>query len=313
MRTSAPAVQNAAFAAVLALVLAATACRSSPTPSPTPTVSPTPTSTPTPLSQPELKYRLISYYGTVFYCDPDYHPIGSPTIEQQHAIEQFPTIQANEDEFAAILAHLGLPQKASYSDAEKLAIYREHKKLSLGVQLAASGSDFAYTLRIGEGQGYAIGGLVTPLGAITEKSREISFNTCPICLSKGTLISTPQGLVPVEQLRAGMAVWTVDGSGARVEGTVAATSSMPVPQGFRLVRLTLADGRSITASPGHPTPDGKGIGQYEAGDLLNGSAVVTAEYVPYDGGATYDLLPSGATGFYWADGILLASTLSGTR
>jgi hypothetical protein len=31
--------------------------------------------------------------------------------------------------------------------------------------------------------------------------------------------------------------------------------------------------------------------------------------VSYDGDATYDILPAGPTGFYWADGILMTSTL----
>jgi hypothetical protein len=38
--------------------------------------------------------------------------------------------------------------------------------------------------------------------------------------------------------------------------------------------------------------------------------VVFLEDVPYEGSATYDLLPSGDTGLYWADGILLGSTLN---
>ena len=32
--------------------------------------------------------------------------------------------------------------------------------------------------------------------------------------------------------------------------------------------------------------------------------------VSYGEGATYDLLPSGDTGFYWANGILVSSTLA---
>jgi hypothetical protein len=32
--------------------------------------------------------------------------------------------------------------------------------------------------------------------------------------------------------------------------------------------------------------------------------------VPYAGERTYDLVPAGATGRYWANGILLSSTLS---
>jgi len=37
--------------------------------------------------------------------------------------------------------------------------------------------------------------------------------------------------------------------------------------------------------------------------------VVRADLVPYAGSATYDLLPAGPTTTYWANGILLASTL----
>jgi hypothetical protein len=35
--------------------------------------------------------------------------------------------------------------------------------------------------------------------------------------------------------------------------------------------------------------------------------------IPYTNGSTYDLLPSGPTGTYFADGILLRSTLAPTR
>jgi len=35
--------------------------------------------------------------------------------------------------------------------------------------------------------------------------------------------------------------------------------------------------------------------------------------VAYSGDRTYDLLPAGPTGFYWAGGILLSSTLSEQR
>jgi hypothetical protein len=38
--------------------------------------------------------------------------------------------------------------------------------------------------------------------------------------------------------------------------------------------------------------------------------VISAERVSYDAGATYDLLPAGDTGIYWADDVPLASTLT---
>jgi len=38
--------------------------------------------------------------------------------------------------------------------------------------------------------------------------------------------------------------------------------------------------------------------------------VVSIENAVYNGGATYDILPAGTTGLYWANGILLKSTLT---
>jgi len=65
----------------------------------------------------------------------------------------------------------------------------------------------------------------------------------------------------------------------------------------------------VTASAGHPTADGRKVGELRAGDRLDGARVVAAMMVHLDDGATYDLLPSGPTGTYWADGVLLGSTL----
>jgi hypothetical protein len=46
---------------------------------------------------------------------------------------------------------------------------------------------------------------------------------------------------------------------------------------------------------------------------FDGSTVVSARRIAYRGGFTYDLLPSGPTGTYFANGVLLGSTLSGHR
>lgn len=280
---------------------------------PLPTITPPPT-TPTQVAQtaPELKYLLIARYGGVFYCDPDYYPIAREGQEQKNALEQFAAIRANSAEFSAILQNLGLPGKADYTADEKLAIYREHKKLTLGVELTASGNIYNYVLRIGEGQGNRIEGTVTQFGDIKELKKEASFNTCPICLAKGTLIDTPSGALPVEQLKQGMSIWTADDSGSRVVAIVAKTATTPVPQSFRMVKVSLGDGRTVTASPGHPSAEGKALGNYSAGDMLDGAQVDRVEYVPYEGSFTYDILPSGKSGVYWANGIPLKSTLAGS-
>jgi hypothetical protein len=51
------------------------------------------------------------------------------------------------------------------------------------------------------------------------------------------------------------------------------------------------------------------VGQLQAGDPLDDGVIRSVALVSYPGYATFDLLPAGATGFYWADGILLASML----
>ena len=51
------------------------------------------------------------------------------------------------------------------------------------------------------------------------------------------------------------------------------------------------------------------LGEVGEGDTVQGAVVIAAELVPYVGGETFDLLPSGPTGRYAIDGIWLGSTL----
>jgi hypothetical protein len=65
----------------------------------------------------------------------------------------------------------------------------------------------------------------------------------------------------------------------------------------------------VTASGQHPTAAGRAIADYKIGDMLDGARVISTSYITYTSGKTYDLLPAGTTGLYWANGILLGSTL----
>jgi hypothetical protein len=85
---------------------------------------------------------------------------------------------------------------------------------------------------------------------------------------------------------------------------------VPVPGTHEVIHLVLSDGRQVWASPGHPTADGRRLGDLAVGEALDGGRIVRMERVRYGLGATYDLLPAGGTGQYWADGILLGSTLA---
>src|SRR5260370_11831866 len=133
---------------------------------------------------------------------------------------------------------------------------------------------------------------------------------CRICLAAATLIATPNGDVAVTNIRPGVLVWTADSDGRRVAARVVEVGSMEVPAGHMMVHLRLADGRELLASPGHRTADGRPLGSLAAGNEVDGSQITLWELVSYAGARTYDLLPAGPTGEYWADGILLSSTLS---
>jgi hypothetical protein len=258
---------------------------------------------------PELKYILIARYTDLFWCDPDLYPIAQEGLEQQRANSQLPTIQANTQEFNAILRQLGLETKTNYPDVEKLLIYRQYKLLNYGLELTGTVSPYNFTLRTGKNQGFRILGTITTSGSIKEVSKETSFNTCPICLAKSTLIDTPLGPIPVEGLRQGMVVWTQDVSGEKIEATLIKTTRTPVTGNFLMIKLTLDDGRMITASPGHPTAENLPLESYGVNNNIDGSEIMEIEKIEYSQQFTYDILPLGQTGLYWANGILLKSTL----
>ena len=113
----------------------------------------------------------------------------------------------------------------------------------------------------------------------------------------------------MEQLQKGSIIWTTDVSGDRIAARVIQTASTFTPVRFKVTKVILDDGRSVTASPGHPTADGRPLGDCQAGDILDGGRVKSAETIVYEGGETYDILPEGNTGLYWANGVLLKSTL----
>jgi hypothetical protein len=288
------------------------------TPGPPPTEGPSPTPVPSTLiptlpsstlSPTELKYRVLEQFPDFFFCDPDFYPIARDD-EMALAQRRFPELQANQEEFQAILSHNGLSGVTTFTDEQKLLIYRDHKKLN-AILFELIGDQYQFHIQTGaEGQqGSLTTGTIDANGSIEIQNQESTFPTCPICLAAGTLIDTPQGFVAVENLQVDDSVWTVNESGERVSAVILRTSRVPVPANHQIVHVILSDGRELWASPGHPTTDGQALGDLKVDDPLDGARVSLLEHLPYDGTTTYDILPSGATGFYWANGILLDSTL----
>jgi hypothetical protein len=278
--------------------------------------TPTPSPTPTPglyYTPPQLKYLLLDHYGEdhFFYCDPDYYPVAHGD-EAEKAVTIFPVIQGEPDVLSAITARKGL--QPPYSNETKLIIYREYKKLGAIILSIVTGDTYSFSLQIGaRGEGLRVSGIVRNDGVILEERSEDASLVCPICLAGETRIDTPAGPVPVMDVRAGILVWTRDADGTRRAVPVVQVVKKPVPAPFQLVHLSLSDGRELLASGGHPTTDGRTLGMLVPGDSLDGAQVIRADLQLSSGGFTYDILPAGDTGVYWANGIPLRSTLFRSR
>lgn len=301
--------------AIAALVLAVAACSAGNSPGPSPTALPIPSpSASATLNAPQLKVVLIERFGPLWYCDPDFYPIAHED-EAALAIQRFEEVKADTDAYEAVLGQLDLAANADFTDAEKLAIYRAWKVLS-AIALESSGGDryrFDYLAKPagGAAQGMRSAGTIASNGTVVVDSQAPADEPmCPICLARGTRIETPDSAVAVERLRIGDPVWTLDAQGQRIEGVVTAFGSTPAPRAHVMVRLVLADGRTVTASPGHPLADGRRIGSVSAGDAVDASAVVSAKRIAYRGGSTFDIAVSGPTGLYLVNGIALRSTLT---
>jgi len=253
-----------------------------------------------PLTPVQLKYRLLEQVGPIAYCDRDAYPLARE-VTPGYVDQQLAYIRAHDPQvYQAILDHYQLGAPAT--DQQKLQVYNDYKQLTaLQLQAAGDRNDFSYGVSQGADKELTrVTGTIDRLGSITIQSRTPFRLMCPICLAASTLIDTPGGQVPVISLRPGMEVWTLDLAGDRQAAVILEVGSTPAPAGHAVVHLVLADGRQVWVSPGHPTADGRRVGDLAPGQPFDGSRVVAAERVPYSG-ATYDLLPSGR--------VLLVSTL----
>jgi hypothetical protein len=282
---------------IVVAVLAAACAPAGPSPTPGPA-----------LADVALKYRLIDEFGALAYCDPDEYPVGRDELAAMR--ERWPELEADATTLTAITTRLGL-DPADLGDDARLAIYRQWKVLNAIVLDGPERSfDLLFRLDPNTGNGTRVSGTIAADGRITVTGQQGGQpQMCPICLAVATRIATPDGDVAVEDVRLGMTVWSVDPHGRRVAAVVIRIGRTPVPAWHEVVRLELADGRVVRASPGHPLADGRLLGSLVPGDAVDGSVVATADRARYQGGFTYDLRTSSASGAYIADGVVLGSTL----
>ena len=267
-----------------------------------------------PLNVSQLKFAVIDGVGPPVYCDRDFYPLAREGGEQASALATYPAIRADAELYSTIVAHEHLPS-GELPDGQKLVLYRAWKLLgALTLTPTGKGDTFSYRVQSkgGAASYLMVTGAVRVDGLVTVSSRTpTGAPNCPICLAAGTLISTPHGAVRVTDIKPGMLVWTALADGSRIAAPVLEVGSVAVPAGHLMVHVVLTDGRELLASPGHRASDGRPLGSLARGDALDGSTIIRWEMVPYGGARTYDLLPAGPTGTYWAGGIHLSSTLSG--
>ena len=268
------------------------------------------------ISFPQLRYRLIERFGPLWFCDPNIYPVGNFRQEQAQAIMAFRNIRGDAPAFREIAKHLDLEIAADFSEDQKLLVYREYKKLRGAISLEQEGDKFRFGVSVREiprqptrTNGFRITGLIDLQGQIKLLDKTPVFLGCPICLARGTRIDTPVGQVAIERLEPGMMVWTLDSRKRRVAEPILIVTEVRVSVGHTIMHIWLNDGRELRVSPGHPTADGRDVTDLKQGARYDGGTVAFAEVEKYDYAETFDLLPAGDTGFYWANGILLGSTL----
>jgi hypothetical protein len=256
----------------------------------------------------QLRYVLLDHYRDFAYCDPDLYPVARGD-EQSHADEWWANTDHGLPEASTILAHLGYREPLSAQ--QRLTGYQDHKKLNVIVMRAVSGG-YEYQLSTSKARDQpdqTVDGVVTADGKVHERSRRNRPGGCPICLDPETRIATPGGDMPATDVRPGDLVWTVDGDGHRVAAPVRQVVRRQTPGPHLLLRLALSDGRALVAAGAHPAADGTALQQLRPGQRYDGATIAALGWVPSTAPVTVDILPAGPTGNYWANGILVGSTL----
>jgi hypothetical protein len=267
----------------------------------------------TALPQAELKYRLAESVGGEPFripCPPIQGGMPRPISRGK----PFAEVVKDEETFQVILNHLGWAGVLNSSEEQKSRIAHEASKLD-AVFLEPSNDGFHFWFDYADpSEWHSAEGAISRQGLITIARKGPPFQPypCPICLVGNTLIDTPSGPIAVSELRVGMSVWTANALGKLYAARILKTARVSVSWGHPVVHIRLSDGRELWASPAHPTADGRALGSLRRGDIVDGAQVFSLEQLAYPDTMTYDILPAGNTGFYWANGILMGSTLART-
>jgi hypothetical protein len=301
------------FLIMLVLIIALASCGQPDLPS-APAVSPTP------LNKVALQYRLLDFLtdgrgmAAVDWCDYEYNPTSlGEGMDERGRLRIAEFARDNPAGLELIQKTVGLPgDPAALNATDTVAVYDEIRSIETMYLYDYADERYHYKAFIKNAQDRTIRveGTISDYGAIDIARQYPGTPICYACLAMGTRIDTPGGPVAVQDLRVGDVIWTRRRDGTRVAAPLLRVSRTAVPAGHLVVKVGLDDGRSVTASLRHPTSDGRTFADLAAGDSLDGGVISHRDLLPYSADYTYDLLPAGATGWYWADGVLIGSTLA---
>ena len=132
-----------AMSALTVLLLATSCAGSGGSPGP----NPTPTPTGSARSLPALQLAvLVAVGGHLDYCDPDLYPVGRGTA-LENAQARFPTIQADQAAFQAILQQEHLSAGQQFTPAELITINERYKQMQ-AIRLEPTENAYRFTVLV---------------------------------------------------------------------------------------------------------------------------------------------------------------------
>lgn len=127
----------------------------------------------------------------------------------------------------------------------------------------------------------------------------------PICLSPDTRIRTSGIEKQIKDIQVGSIVLSDDKKPAKV-----IKIGKTEVKNHQILEVTFNDGTILKVSPGHPAADGRKFKGLKLGDIVDNRSVSDIKKIVYQHKYTHDILPDSETGNYYANGILVGSTLS---
>ena len=125
-----------------------------------------------------------------------------------------------------------------------------------------------------------------------------------MCLPPDILIRTVTAEKKISNLKVGDIVLSDNGKPVRI-----AKITKVEAKNHKVMKIKFNDGTSFEGSAEHPTADGRLFKDLKTGDKIDGRTVVETKLIPYKYSHTYDILPDSKTGNYYANGVLIGSTL----